>query len=188
MKLDTQKPLTIGAKRTLKALYDALEELLKAKSFDQIQITEICERSMIPRATFYNYFEDKYDLLDYAFVTALTPTMEAGFAAAAAGGGYMAVIDALFANAEEHKEALAKILRRNPVGSTFTNRYEQYFRREVYRYIYESGVYDGYEIPQELLAKVTADVILDVYEWVYIMGHETPHEKIERYIEKMLIQ
>ena len=73
MKLDTNKPLTIGARRTLKALVEAMEQMLAKKDFEQIQIKEICDMSMIPRATFYNYFEDKYDLLDYVFHVEITP-------------------------------------------------------------------------------------------------------------------
>ena len=30
-------------------------------------VSEICEISNYPRATFYNYFEDKYDLLNYCW-------------------------------------------------------------------------------------------------------------------------
>jgi len=180
MKLNTEKPLTIGAKRTLKALREAMEDLLEKKSFDQIQIKEICEESMIPRATFYNYFEDKYDLLDYVFEEALAPAL--------GGSTYEEIIAVLFDHAEKYQTHLVKILRKNPVGSTFVRLYEEFFRGGVYRYIYRSGVYDGYDIPQELMAQVTADVILDVYEWVYIKGNKIPREEIGRYIEKMLIQ
>ncbi len=186
MKLNMDKPLTIGAKRTLKALQTVMEELLEKKSFDQIQTKELCEKSMIPRATFYNYFEDKYDLLQYVFtVTDLRPAF---FDGEAVPQDYMRIIDRFFDNAEEQQAHLARILRRNPPGSTFVRLYEEYFRAEVCRYIYESGVYDGYDIPQELMAQVTSDVILDVYEWVYIRGHETPREEIDKYIKKMLIQ
>ena len=180
MKRDTEKPLTIGAKRTLKALREVMEDQLEKKSFDQIQIKELCEESMIPRATFYNYFEDKYDLLDYIFSEELAPVL--------GGTTYEEIIAALFDNAEKYQTHLAKILKKNPVSSTFVQLYEQFFRGEVYRYIYKSGVYDGYDIPHELLAQVTADVILDVYEWVYIKGNQIPREEIGRYIEKMLIQ
>ena len=56
---------------------------------------------------------------------------------------------------------------------------EAFFRKEVYQYIYACGIYEGYDIPRELMAQVTADVILDVYEWVYIKGNETPREEID---------
>lgn len=200
MKLDTKKPLTIGARRTLNALVKAMEELLAKREFEQIQIKELCEISMIPRATFYNYFEDKYDLLEYVFQVEISPIIwncagegagepaDAGKEAPLSLCDHMVIIDALFSSAEEHREEIAAILRKNPVGGAFIRLYEDFFRREVYRYIYESGIYNGYEIPQELLAQVTAGVILDVYEWVYIKGHETSRDEIERYIKKMLIQ
>ena len=200
MKLDSSKPLTIGARRTLKALVEAMEQMLAKKDFEQIQIKEICDMSMIPRATFYNYFEDKYDLLDYVFHVEITPLLQGAAKDAGAEAsekesgawtdprcGHIRIIDALFSAAEEHKEELAAILRKNPVGGAFVRIYEAFFRKEVYRYIYATGVYDNYEIPPELVAQVTADVILDVYEWVYIKGNETPREAIDRYIRKMLI-
>ncbi len=204
MKLDPSKPLTIGARRTLKALVEAMEQMLAKKDFEQIQIKEICDMSMIPRATFYNYFEDKYDLLDYVFHVEITPLLQgaAGGAAGTASGtgaeegsssydplcDHMQVIDVLLGSAEEHREELAAILRKNPVGGAFVRIYEAFFRKEVYQYIYACGIYEGYDIPRELMAQVTADVILDVYEWVYIKGNETPREEIDRYISKMLIR
>ena len=45
-------------------LSNALLELLKTKSFDNIKVTEICDKALIHKTTFYNHFEDKYELLD----------------------------------------------------------------------------------------------------------------------------
>src|SRR5699024_6781470 len=39
------------------------KELLSTNSYDKITIKMITEKSNIPRPTFYNYFEDKLDLL-----------------------------------------------------------------------------------------------------------------------------
>lgn len=44
-------------------------ELLSQKSFEHISVNEICDISNFPRATFYNYFDDKYDLVDYCWYT-----------------------------------------------------------------------------------------------------------------------
>lgn len=66
MKFDiNKKNPSITAKRTLKLLTDTLTELLEKEPFEKITIIKICEKSMIPRATFYNYFDDKYDFLNY---------------------------------------------------------------------------------------------------------------------------
>ena len=41
------------------------EILLNAKNFDDITVMNIVEASGISKATFYRYFKDKYDILDY---------------------------------------------------------------------------------------------------------------------------
>ncbi|MBQ1407747.1 MAG: TetR/AcrR family transcriptional regulator C-terminal domain-containing protein [Eubacterium sp.] len=42
---------------------NCLKQLLKNKSFDRITVTEICDLSKVSRRTFYNHFDDMYDLL-----------------------------------------------------------------------------------------------------------------------------
>ena len=69
MKYDLTKKLTIGASRTLYSLQQAMLFMLSKKSFEEIAVGELCEKAMLPRATFYNYFDDKYDLLEYCFMT-----------------------------------------------------------------------------------------------------------------------
>lgn len=54
--------------KTHKLLCDALFDLLKEKSFENIKLNEICKRAMVHKTTFYNHFEDKYDLLKYALL------------------------------------------------------------------------------------------------------------------------
>ena len=69
MKYDLSKPITRGAKRTLDALSGAMFLLLSEKSFEEITVGELCEQAQYPRATFYNYFDDKYDLLNYCWLS-----------------------------------------------------------------------------------------------------------------------
>ncbi|MGN1419340.1 MAG: TetR/AcrR family transcriptional regulator [Acutalibacteraceae bacterium] len=52
--------------RTYKLLTDAMINLLNEKDFESITVSEICEKAMIRRATFYKHFGDKYEL--YAFI------------------------------------------------------------------------------------------------------------------------
>lgn len=52
--------------RTRKLLCSALMDLMQHTSFDKLSVNDICEKAMIHRATFYNHFSDKNDLLNYA--------------------------------------------------------------------------------------------------------------------------
>ena len=52
--------------RTRKLLCEALFDLLENQPFEKITVMDICDRAMVHRATFYNHFEDKEHLLEYA--------------------------------------------------------------------------------------------------------------------------
>lgn len=54
-------------KRTKKIIMDSLLELLKKQDFTKIMVNDICANANISRATFYMYFEDKYNLLKYTY-------------------------------------------------------------------------------------------------------------------------
>jgi AcrR family transcriptional regulator len=53
----------LRVRRTRKLIWDALLALLDRKSFEAISVQEICDRAMVHRTTFYQHYEDKYDLL-----------------------------------------------------------------------------------------------------------------------------
>lgn len=61
----TNENLDLRIRRTHKLLFDSLISLLSEKSFEDIRISDICDKAMIHRTTFYKHFEDKYQLLDF---------------------------------------------------------------------------------------------------------------------------
>ena len=52
--------------KTHKALADTFMQLLGEKRFEDITVSELCERAMVRRATFYKHFADIYEF--FAFV------------------------------------------------------------------------------------------------------------------------
>lgn len=69
MKYDITKEPTRGAKRTLDDFKNMMFMLLSEKAFEEITVGELCRRANYPRATFYNYFDDKFDLLNYCWLS-----------------------------------------------------------------------------------------------------------------------
>ena len=57
-----EKKQDLRIQKTHKALINALRELLCEKSFDEITVTELCDRAETRKATFYKHFGDKYEL------------------------------------------------------------------------------------------------------------------------------
>ena len=50
-------------RKTKASLYKSLLQLMEEKTFEDIKITDICKLSLINRSTFYDHFNDKYELL-----------------------------------------------------------------------------------------------------------------------------
>ena len=64
MEQDFKEDLRIVRTRTL--LCKSFFELLEKMPYDKISVIDICNNAMVHRATFYNHFDDKEHLLEYA--------------------------------------------------------------------------------------------------------------------------
>ena len=53
----------VNAQKTRKKLIDSVKELLKAKSFDEINVVTITQHAGVAKGTFYVYFKRKEDIL-----------------------------------------------------------------------------------------------------------------------------
>lgn len=60
-----ENKLDLRVQRTRSALTSALYDLMCQKSLDDITVTELCEKAVIRKATFYKHFGDKTELLVY---------------------------------------------------------------------------------------------------------------------------
>lgn len=60
-----EEKIDFRVKKTRRALLEALRVLLAEKSFDDITVTELCERAEVRRVTFYTHFNDKEELFAY---------------------------------------------------------------------------------------------------------------------------
>ena len=59
----TQNLDDLRVRRTRKLLQKAMLEATSEKGFAHVTVSDITERAMVNRATFYRHYEDKYDLL-----------------------------------------------------------------------------------------------------------------------------
>ena len=66
------KKIDVRIKKTYAQLYNGFISLLKEKSFDDITVSQICDRSGVHRATFYKHFDDKYEFLSFCIESLLS--------------------------------------------------------------------------------------------------------------------
>lgn len=67
MKINVSTKLGNFSKRVLNDFSKKMFEMLENMPLEKITVQKICDACRYPRSTFYNYFEDIYDLMDYCW-------------------------------------------------------------------------------------------------------------------------
>ena len=68
MKVNLSGKTSRFAKRTLADFSEKMIVMLEDMSLEEISVQKICDVCNYPRSTFYNYFDDIYDLMDYCWI------------------------------------------------------------------------------------------------------------------------
>lgn len=69
MKIKLSGKTSRFAKRTLADFSEKMIVMLTDMPLEEISVQKICDVCNYPRSTFYNYFDDIYDLMDYCWTT-----------------------------------------------------------------------------------------------------------------------
>ena len=186
MKKNLNAKLSRGTMRTLDAFSGAMIDLLRTKPLTSISINELCEHSSYPRATFYNYFDDRDDLLVYCW-TALSGESRIGDLEEVDPDRRVDLALDMMADMLEAKAALLKeILKHNPANgplfasmrSFITERSRDLMRTCVDR--------DRHSLPAELVADHYANTLMLVLDWSYLRGHTLTRGELRSYAHALL--
>ena len=189
MKYDLTKPATRGARRTLEAFRRAVLDELKEQPFESITVNALCERADYPRATFYNYFDDKYDLLGYMW-RCLAEDAGVDEAAQIPPEDTLRVyFNRLYDIAEANEDTIRAFARLNqPEGYLMSS-----FRIQIGRIV--RAFFDRctpeeqaahYPVPAELVSEQTANTVLLVLEWRFLRGNTRTREDVLGYLQYLL--
>ena len=102
--------------KTKKVLFDALISLLEEMPFEEIKISDICDRALINRSTFYSHYQDKYELLSnyiYELKNALTEDLNKNDSSNNPREYYMQMISIFLDHIESKKDIYKTIMRNN---------------------------------------------------------------------------
>lgn len=185
MKLDPAKKMNIGTKRTLSQLIRSLSVLLTKKSFEEISVKEICEMSLIPKSTFYNYFEDKYDLLDYGMTSILNDIRQKIFSKRSDFNGVNDFIGFCYDAVSEYKPFIMKLLVKNPVESFTVRKYYSMIIDFSHEITLDIADYSETHVPIELMSRMNAYAFLTVFEWIFLENHPVDRDTAIEYINTL---
>ncbi len=186
MKYDLGKKPTKGAQRTLNAFSETMLKLISQKRLEDISVSEICEVSTFPRATFYNYFDDKYDLLNYCWHI-IAEEIQINEETKITSHGILKVyFDRIYDIFMENKSLLDKVLVNNNSSSAMINSFINYFKEIIHHVLYNSMDQFETTLPLELLADHIVATLLLILEWIFLEQHDTTKQQAHQYIDVLL--
>ncbi|MCH5185176.1 MAG: TetR/AcrR family transcriptional regulator [Oscillospiraceae bacterium] len=174
-------------RRTHRLLADALIALMQEKAFEKITVIEICAQAMVHRATFYKYFEDKYQLLDYCVHEIGTRFIEnAGKKSAGADCRecFLNMARGILTEFEAHKDTYITILKRD-AGYYLTHKMQDMVNYELTVQFERICDEDGnIGIPPHALAHFYSGACINIMYWWVDNGLSV--EEVMKYMENIL--
>ena len=160
MKYDLNKKPTKFAERVLVDFTVALFDTLQEKPLENISVSELCQKAVYPRATFYNYFEDIFDLLEYGFYRLTRKIEVEDVFGLPPKERTVALFRHCYAYLASNEQTLQRVMKQNTMDGLFAEYLHKYVKREIYRNIVEHP-YPGpaLQISREIAAEHTANTI-----------------------------
>lgn len=190
MKYDLTKKPTRGAQRTLAAFSSTLFDLIAEKAFEEVNVNELCERSNYPRATFYNYFDDKFDLLNYCFYLLAKEIQLDKFESIQAEDLLLTYFERGYDLFEKHQKFLTRILRHNNFNSTVITHFTIFLRKQMrtifFTCLSQETEFEPLPVPVELVADHYTNTILLILEWIFFKKNETTKTEAQKYLNYLL--
>lgn len=186
MKYDLSKKQTKGAKRTLDSFSSAMFKLLTKKSFEKININELCEITSIPRATFYNYFDDKYDLMSYCWYLLSYEIHIDEYKDIAPEQRTYVFFDRMCDLLISNKSMIKKILKNNPKDSLLIYNFHSFFYEKTIQMFQDQPNINKYQVPYEIIAHHYCNTILLIFEWAFFENDNISKNQAYEYLKTLL--
>lgn len=168
MKYDLNKKPSKFAERVLADLYGTLFTLLQEKPLENITVNEICGKANYPRATFYNYFDDIYDLLSYAWMRVISEIKIDDYLEMESKERTETLFVRLYDYVDERKETLDKLLAANAENGYFVDSVRRVMREQIYNIIRNTPCSEKYKLPYDMIAEHYANTIILILERCFI--------------------
>lgn len=173
----------IRVARTRQALIDAMRDLLETRRFDAITVNDLCIQACVSRTTFYQHFEDKYDLVLAWINTEIKPPSEL-FADATMEQYFRQLM-----HAEYHYRKQMRNLLQNGDNSELQWRIIDMWSRGFERYYREKQRQGArLEAPCRMMATYNCAGLVSVSWWLFLNDFPCSEEQVVEYMLRKVRQ
>ncbi len=184
-----EKKLDLRVQRTRSSLMNALYELMCQKSLDEITVTELCDRAMIRKATFYKHFGDKTELLVYMIQEMQRLSEETniiGYDPAIPASYYTGVFRYLMDFVDSNERFIVSVLK-SSAGSAVRGILEEQIRVSIDRRLRQEE--PGYlRESHTMLAVIYAGAIVSCASWWTLQKQRPDKEAMIRKFAELMMK
>lgn len=167
--------------KTKIVLYNALIDLMKDRTFEEIKVSDICNKALVNRSTFYAHFEDKYELLtDYinSLKIELTKELEKNTNIKSTKEYYIEMMKLFLNHIEEKKDSYLAIAINNR-NSILTDILYDYIDHDIVSVLTEYNTLKDTGIPKAIVAKFYLGAVVNtgIY-WIQNVNKYTKEDII----------
>lgn len=174
--------------KTNKVLFESLILLMKEKSFEKITISDICEKALINRSTFYAHYEDKVDLLEALIEEQknnLLNRLKDNNFTYISKDYYMKTLSIIIDHVDDKRDIYSTIFSNN-INGFFIDFLKDVISKDLLNKLKGSKHYTKTEIPIDVIAKFYLGGITNVtLDW--ILNKEKYNKKqLLSYLDKLI--
>lgn len=186
MKYDLENKTNRFATRTLATFSNTLFQLLSKKNFETIMVNEICEISNYPRATFYNYFDDKYDLLEYCWSILRKKIRLDEYPNIEPEKRTYEIFDRIYDFLNINRNNLSSILHLNTLNGELITNFRIYTKSQISNIMEHCSCTERYTIPYGIIAEHYCNTIMLVLEWSFLQNKQLTKKEAHEYLTYLL--
>lgn len=173
--------------KTKRNLYEGLLSIMKNKTFEDIKVSEICKTSLINRSTFYDHFNDKYELLSSLLndlENDLAEKLEENHNFTSAKDYYMKMVELLFNHISKNLDIYSSIIKNNN-NSISSDIFRTTILKDVENKLKENKSYNK-DIPIEIISNFYVSASINVCLFYVMEPDKYTKEDILNYLDKLL--
>ena len=186
MKYDLNKKQSKFAERVLADFHSTLFEIMQTKALESITVQEICEKANYPRATFYNYFDDIYDLLSYSWVRISREMRFDDYPEMRPEERTGILFSRCYDYIDGKRTIVSNIMRHNPQDGRFMESFRKAVREQIYTIIVNTNCSVKYKLPYEMIAEHYGNTIQMVLVWCLVRNNGFTKEKAAEAVQYLL--
>lgn len=180
MKLTQKQATTRSAQRVLLSFTQAMKTLLSKNAFEKITVNELCDTADYPRSTFYNYFEDKYDLLAYCWSLIVDNIGLNEVKNMDENQILIECFDRLYRLINQNNAYLQTVLKHNSDGFLKGSLHE--YMVTIAHDIFTDSFVDEHIIPVDLLIEHCFSTIMIVLDWIFVKHNSVTLKVAHQYL------